>query len=185
MPGPVSATAFAAGSVVIAWLSRRALRRSSSHGFFRFFAFEAILALLILNVPVWFVRPFAARQLASWVLLFASIPPAVAGFVLLRRLGRPRPASPDAPEFSFENTSALVTTGAYRYVRHPLYGSLLLLAWGIFLKDVTAATATLVVLATAALLATAGAEERENLARFGPAYRDYMARTRRFIPFLV
>ncbi len=184
MAGPLPLVAFAAGSAGIAWLSRRPLRRRDSHGFFRFFAFEAILALLVLNVPVWFARPLAARQIASWILLCGSIPPAVSGFVLLRRLGRPRPVSGDAPEFRFENTSQLVTSGAYRWIRHPLYGSLLLLAWGIFLKDVTPATAALVLLATAALLATARAEERENLARFGPAYRDYMARTRRFVPFL-
>jgi protein-S-isoprenylcysteine O-methyltransferase Ste14 len=34
------------------------------------------------------------------------------------------------------------------------------------------------------LLATAMAEERENLKRFGAAYADSMKSTQRFIPFL-
>jgi protein-S-isoprenylcysteine O-methyltransferase Ste14 len=34
------------------------------------------------------------------------------------------------------------------------------------------------------LLATALAEEGENLKRFGAAYADYKKRTRRFIPFV-
>ena len=34
------------------------------------------------------------------------------------------------------------------------------------------------------LLATAMAEERENLLRFGTAYADYIKRTRRFVPFV-
>jgi protein-S-isoprenylcysteine O-methyltransferase Ste14 len=180
----MAALAFVAGSVPIVWLSRRSLRRRSAHGFYRWFAFEAILALIVLAAPVWFVRPFAIPQLASWCLLVASIPFAVAGVVLLHRFGRPRPVADDAPEFGFENTSALVTSGLYGYVRHPMYASLLLLAWGVFLKSVTATTLLLVALATASLVLTARAEEAENLARFGPAYRDYMLRTRRFIPFV-
>jgi protein-S-isoprenylcysteine O-methyltransferase Ste14 len=35
---------------------------------------------------------------------------------------------------AIEKTTILVTTGAYRYIRHPLYSSLLFLAWGIFFK---------------------------------------------------
>jgi protein-S-isoprenylcysteine O-methyltransferase Ste14 len=34
------------------------------------------------------------------------------------------------------------------------------------------------------LLATAIAEERENLKRFGAPYADYMKTTHRFVPFI-
>jgi protein-S-isoprenylcysteine O-methyltransferase Ste14 len=34
------------------------------------------------------------------------------------------------------------------------------------------------------LVATAAAEERENLASFGASYAAYMKRTRRFVPFV-
>ena len=34
--------------------------------------------------------------------------------------------------FKFEQTGHLVTAGIYRYIRHPLYSALLLLAWPLF-----------------------------------------------------
>lgn len=83
------------------------------------------------------------------------------------------------------STERLVTTGIYRHIRHPMYSSLLFLAWGAFLKSVTIDTLILSVLASLALLSTAKTEEAENVARFGQEYRDYMERTRRFVPFLL
>lgn len=56
--------AFGLGTLVLLALSWRALQRPKSHGFYRFFAWEAILGLLVLNGPVWFVDRFAAHQLA-------------------------------------------------------------------------------------------------------------------------
>ena len=77
------------------------------------------------------------------------------------------------------------SSGIFRHVRHPMYSSLLFLAWGAYFKSCSWVALGLVVAATAALVATALAEERECRAYFGPAYRDYEARTKRFIPFVV
>jgi protein-S-isoprenylcysteine O-methyltransferase Ste14 len=78
----------------------------------------------------------------------------------------------------------LVTTGPYRWVRHPLYSSAAL-----------AILANSLVAANWFFLATGGVmflllvirtrkEEENLLARFGDAYRKYMQRTGRFIPRL-
>jgi protein-S-isoprenylcysteine O-methyltransferase Ste14 len=78
-----------------------------------------------------------------------------------------------------------VTRGAYRFIRHPMYASLLLLAWGIFFKDpASLAGLALAGLASLCLYLTARVEESENLRRFGEEYRVYMRGTKRFIPFL-
>ena len=69
----LSIIVFAVGSVPIAWLSRRSFLHPRSHGLPRFFAFEAILALIVLNGPHWFSHPFGAQQLVSWFLLVVSI----------------------------------------------------------------------------------------------------------------
>jgi protein-S-isoprenylcysteine O-methyltransferase Ste14 len=175
----------ALGAVGVVIVSRRSLRRPSSHGFARLFAFLAILALIPLNVPHWFERPWCARQLASWALLFGSIYPVVAGTLLLRRRGRPSTPGPGSDLLAFENTSALVTGGIYRYIRHPMYASLLCLTWGAALKSPTPLPVVLALVASAALAATATTEEAENLVRFGAAYRDYMRHTKRFVPFII
>jgi protein-S-isoprenylcysteine O-methyltransferase Ste14 len=181
----ISTVVLVVGSVPIVWLSRRSLFHPTSHGFSRFFAFEAILALVVLNAPQWFVRPFGAQQLISWLLLVVSVVLVVWGVVLLRRLGMSRPATEGSPEFEWENTESLVTTGVYGYIRHPMYSSLLFLAWGALLKSVSISTLVLAGVATLALAMTAKVEETENVARFGQEYRDYMKRTRRFVPFVL
>jgi len=90
----------------------------------------------------------------------------------------------DASLLAFEKTSALVTTGIYHYIRHPLYSSLLIVAWGVFFKDPSWLGGLLALAATLSLIATAKADEAECIRFFGPAYRDYMQRTRMFVPFL-
>jgi protein-S-isoprenylcysteine O-methyltransferase Ste14 len=173
------------GAAWVLWISRRNLLRPASHGFWRLWAFLAILALVPPAVPHWFEHPFGARQLLSWLLLFGSIVPVVLGTTALRRLGRPTAPAADSELFAFEQTSALVADGIYRFIRHPMYASLLYLAWGTALKTLSMPSVALALVATSALIATAKVEERENLARFGAAYRDYMKSTTLFIPFLL
>jgi isoprenylcysteine carboxyl methyltransferase (ICMT) family protein YpbQ len=60
------------------------------------------------------------------VLLLGSIPLAGHAIYLLRRTGMPKG--------SIETTTELVTGGVFRYIRHPLYASLILLGWGSALK---------------------------------------------------
>ena len=181
----ITLTLLLAGSVPIAAVSWRALRHPGSHGFYRFFAFEAIVCIVALNARVWFRDPLGPWQLASWFLLTVSLVLAVQGFHLLQQRGQPRAPAAGSPMFPIENTAALVTTGAYRLVRHPLYASLLYLAWGAAFKSLTPVTLLSAAVATLALWATAKSEEAENIRRFGQSYREYMARTRRFIPFLL
>jgi len=180
----LQAAAFLLASAGIVWISRRPLRSPRSHGFYRFFGFEFIAALIALNAPYWFRDPFSPRQLASWALLIGSIWPAVTGLRLLVTAGRPAAASSDLAQLGFERTTALVATGMYRYIRHPMYASLLALAWGAALKDLSATSLVVALAASLSLIATALAEERENLAHFGPSYAEYMKTSRRFIPFV-
>lgn len=178
--------AFLLGTGFFAWVSRHALRRPRSHGFYRFFAWEAILALVLLNLPVWEREPFSPPQLASWGLLAASLALAIHAVQRLRRQGRPSAARGDAELYAFEKTSALVTSGIYRYIRHPMYAALGLLAWGAYLKDPgSAAGIALVGLASLALWLTALRDEAECLAHFGADYRAYMRTSKRFIPFVL
>jgi len=96
---------------------------------------------------------------------------------MLKMVGRPKGG--------IENTTVLLKRGAYKYIRHPLYSSLLLLGWGVFLKDVSLVSITLVLVASVFLVATAKVEEKENLQKFGADYSGYMKKTKMFIPFII
>jgi protein-S-isoprenylcysteine O-methyltransferase Ste14 len=152
------------------------LRNPRSHGFFRFFAFEATVALILLNVMQWFHNPFSAHQIVSWVLLGASLFMAVHGFYVLGTLGKTK-------NYNIEETSTLVKVGAYQYIRHPLYGSIFFMAWGVFFKDPSLLGIILVVVIMAFITAAAKVEEGENQRKFGAEYAEYMKGTKMFIPF--
>lgn len=152
------------------------LRRPHRHRFFRFFAFESLLGLVVLNADVWFRDPGSPHQLVSWFLLIGSFLLAWHGFRMLRILGR--------PEDDLENTTQLVTAGAYRYIRHPLYGSLLLLGSGAFLKSPSVNGLILLAVLCVFAYGTGRVEEMDNLKRFGQSYADYMKTTKMFIPFI-
>jgi protein-S-isoprenylcysteine O-methyltransferase Ste14 len=177
--------AFALATVLLLFISRVSLLHPRSHGFFRFFAWEVLLALFLLNVNYWFVQPLAWHQIIAWTLLVASIVPVVWGTVLLQQRGKPVERRAGDPSLlAFEKTTSLVTTGIYKTIRHPLYSSLLLLAWGIFFKSPSWPGGGLAAAASALLYVTARLDEAECVKFFGAAYEDYMKKTKRFLPFV-
>lgn len=165
-------------------MSRTSLRDFRSHGFHRFFAWEAILVLVLLNIGYWFKYPFSIHQIVSWLLLIVCTYWGIHGVLLLRMVGKPDNKRNDPSLIGIEKTTQLVTMGAYRYIRHPLYSSLLFLAWGVFFKQPSWVGVCLAVIATFFLTMTAKTEEAENIRFFGAAYQSYMKQTRMFIPFL-
>jgi protein-S-isoprenylcysteine O-methyltransferase Ste14 len=177
---------FAGLSILLAAISWRSLRARGSHGFYRFFAWEAILGLIVINIPYWFKDPFSWHQVLSWFFLTVSLVPLPLGIYGLRARGKPsREREGDLSLLAFEKTTSLVTTGIYRYIRHPLYSSLLLLTWGVLFKSLSWITIPLGIAATGFLAATAWADERECIAFFGEEYRVYMQNTKMFIPFII
>ncbi len=179
---------FVAFSAGLIYVSRASLKAPRSHGFYRFFAWEFILGLFLLNFEnfeQWFRDPLSIRQFVSWFLLLASLVPFSLGLYQLRTLGRPdTQRRGDVPLIGIEKTTQLVTTGIFKYIRHPLYSSLFLLTWGVFFKDPSWTSGCLALGATAFLLATVKVEEEENIRYFGPAYQEYMQETKMLIPFL-
>ncbi|MCX8010970.1 MAG: isoprenylcysteine carboxylmethyltransferase family protein [Ignavibacteria bacterium] len=168
---------FFTASIFLTWFSWWfSIKDKRYHGVYRFFAFESILILALLNIDVWFKNPLSINQIFSWVFLCTSLVLAIYGFYLLKYLGKPKG--------KFENTTELITTGLFRYIRHPLYCALLLLGLGIFLKDTNITTTFLVLVNSLALYLTAKTEEKEMIARFGSKYIDYMKRSKMFIPYL-
>jgi len=177
-------TIFIMGTVFLMVLAWRTLINPRSHGFYRFFAFEACLILVVLNIPFWFQNPLSLYQIISWILLITSITMVLLGTLMLKKLGQQKTRENSPETYHFENTSVLVKGGIYRFIRHPMYSSLIFLAWGAWLKHITPITTIMTLVATAAVFATAKIEEAENLKAFGSNYQSYITETRMFIPYI-
>jgi len=176
---------FVVASAGIVVVSRASLRAPRSHGFYRFFAWEAILALILVNLEHWFRNPLSLHQVLSWIFLIVSAFLVVHAVHLLHIIGKPdAQRSDDEATIGIEKTTHLVSVGAYKYIRHPMYSSLLFLAWGVFFKDLSWLSGVLALAATAFLVATAKVEEAEDIRFFGTAYQTYIKQTKMFIPFL-
>jgi protein-S-isoprenylcysteine O-methyltransferase Ste14 len=76
----------------------------------------------------------------------------------------------------------LVTTGPYRWVRHPFYVSVLLLVCGAALLAANWFIGVCGLLVFALQAIRTRIEERKLVERFGEEYRLYMKRTGRFAP---
>jgi len=177
---------FAVTSLFLIVISWKSLNRPRSHGFYRFFAWEAILALFLLNAKFWFYKPFTWNQIIAWLLLILSLIPLALGIHSLRTRGKLVTQREGDPSLlAFERTTTLVTSGIYRYIRHPLYSSLFLLTWGIFFKSPSLPGGILSALSTLLLVLTAKADEGECVHFFGTQYTDYMKNTKMFIPYIL
>ena len=97
--------------------------------------------------------------------------------MLLRTIG--------APEGDIENTMRLVSVGAYKFIRHPLYCTLLIGGIGVLLKRPTWPGFSLFSILVGFVYATARIEEKENTKKFGEVYLEYVKRTKMFLPYLV
>ena len=156
---------------------RPELRSVTSHGIYVFFAFESLLALLFFNIGFWAVNVLSWYNIISWIFLVSSAFIAISGFYYLKKHGK--------PDDEWENTTLLINRGIFRYIRHPLYSSLILLVIGILLKRVTLLTIVLCSICIFFLITASLVEERENFKKFGDAYTTYKRTTMRYVPFII
>lgn len=138
---------------------------------------QAILFIAFVTVPDIagpFLRP-AALLVAGWVAFVLGL---VVAFWSVRSLGRsltpfPRPL-PDG---------RLVTTGAYRLVRHPIYLAVLLVALGVSLITASPVRLGLTVVLFIFFDRKSRREERWLEEKY-PAYPAYRAQVKRLIPWI-
>ena len=78
----------------------------------------------------------------------------------------------------------LVTHGIYRFVRHPIYLGVLLVAFGVPLSVTSLGGFLIMAVLFPIFLVRIRLEEKLLLSEFGEAYNTYKANTRKLIPFL-
>jgi len=168
-------------SIIFSW---RTLFILKSHGFYRFFSWECIIWLFASNYTFWFNDPFSVKQIFSWIFLLLSAYLVIIGAILLIKKGKPLNIRDDKTLFQFEKTTSLIDTGIYKYIRHPIYSSLIYLTWGIYLKNTTFELLIVAVLSSIFLYITAKLDEKECILYFKDEYKSYINRSKMFIPFL-
>ena len=141
---------------------------------------QAVLLVALVAAGVWLRWDWSGSFTEARVL--AGIAAMVGGGILVFRgvkdLGGSLTALPHP-----KDDATLVEFGAYRLVRHPIYGGLILGSFGWSLLQ--ASVAALIVTAAIAVFfkLKASVEEAWLMARFD-SYAAYRARTRRFIPWI-
>jgi protein-S-isoprenylcysteine O-methyltransferase Ste14 len=172
-------------SLVVIAVSWRTLFKIRSHGFYRFIGWECILWLFAHNYKYWFEYPFQLNQIFSWILLIISAYMVITGVLLMKKLGKASKRRNEDALYQFEQTTELIDVGIFKYIRHPLYSSLIFLTWGIYLKCPDLQLLFIALLSTLSLYITAIFDEKECIQYFGKKYIDYKKRSKMFIPFLI
>ena len=80
--------------------------------------------------------------------------------------------------------AVLITTGAYAYIRHPMYFSVLIMMLGVVVADINMISMGLYLLLIITLLLKAHKEEKLWMEK-SEAYKAYMQKTKSIIPFIV
>lgn len=86
------------------------------------------------------------------------------------------------PEIKDE--AVLIKSGAYKYVRHPMYFSVFLMMFGVIVTNISYINLILYVLLILTLFLKAKKEEKLWLIRL-KEYKEYQNKTKMFIPFIL
>ncbi len=84
--------------------------------------------------------------------------------------------------YEAQKSRMLATSGVYSHVRHPQYIGFILVMVGFLLQWPTILTLAMFPVLTVMYVRLARAEERDAIAEFGDAYKQYMAEVPGFIP---
>ena len=128
--------------------------------------------------PTWLA--WSAVEIPVTVRWFGSIPLLLGGALMvwaLHHIGRNITIS-----ISTKQDHALVTTGPYRWVRHPIYTGGMVEAVGVCLLMANWFVAVSAGLFWALIAYRTPMEEKKLIERFGDEYKQYMQRVRRFLP---
>ncbi len=134
---------------------------------------SAYTLITIQGIARWFLRALFFLAIANVIWALST------GFFVLYRLQ----PSLDYLRGTEHKSAPLITHGPYRWVRHPLYLSALLMLWSY--PDLSLDRLFLNLLFVAWLIAGTLLEERKLLATYGEEYRSYQREVPMMIPWRI
>ena len=171
----------------IAWFLPFALRRKSKSGPRPAATARISILGMVLqgaaNAVVWSSRYYWTHPLEVWRVLAAVALVTVA--LLLVWSALPALGKQWRLQAGVYEDHELVQSGPYRFVRHPIYASMLamLLAAGLLLASPTGRAVALVLM-IAGIEIRVRAEDRLLAGRFGDRFAEYRARVPAYLPFI-
>lgn len=90
----------------------------------------------------------------------------------------------EAYEYQIKKDHELITKGIYKYVRHPIYGALLIMPTGALIVSGSYTFIVCFIFILFAIKTFAKREEKLLTKHFGKKYAEYMKTTKKFIPFI-
>lgn len=137
----------------------------------------ALACVAFLIQPRWL--DFALVDFPPWLRIL-GVPTALAGLALFRWMFRHLGLNITSTSLP-RARATLVTSGPYRWVRHPMYTTVLILVVAVTLLTANAVVAASGLAMFALLAARSRIEEQRLVEKFGDAYRTYQGRTGRFL----
>lgn len=128
--------------------------------------------------PVWMAwARFDAPVWLRWLGAFISISSVPLIFWLFKTIG-----NNISPSHTTRVDHKLVTSGPYKYIRHPLYTFGFMMYFGVGLMASMWWLLLGLIIMCGVLAQRTPHEEKQLLTTFGEAYKQYMARTGRYLP---
>ncbi|MGD8257965.1 MAG: isoprenylcysteine carboxylmethyltransferase family protein [Desulfobacterales bacterium] len=141
------------------------------------------LILLIVFLLIWVVDSFflqISTFLSDYVSLYIRL--VISGFILVIAIYLIR--SGHVVVSHEQRPSGVVSTGAFRYVRHPLYLGSIMFYLGISVSTASLFSLVLVVVIFLFYNCIAGYEEKLLEDRFDAEYRNYKKKTGKWVPMI-
>jgi protein-S-isoprenylcysteine O-methyltransferase Ste14 len=138
----------------------------------------AVIILVIAIAALYMRHELLAQHRPGMALQIAAVALMVWARITFGRRSFHAAANPTA--------GGLVTWGAYRYWRHPIYAAVLLFVWvGVHSQHSPPSVMAILLAVVATLMTAVRIHSEETLLRATfPEYANYSARTKRIIPFV-
>ena len=124
----------------------------------------------------WNLGYIIALKIIGFLLFGMSIIIALTAFITMKTLGKPKKG--------WEDTTQLIEKGIFSLIRHPIYFAAFLASTGILLIKFSIFSIIIACISNICFFLAAVHEDKWDEEKFGNNYKEYIKKTKLFIPFI-